>query len=477
MSVQTNNDTAAIARLNSVFASQKKAFLENSYPSLKERLDLIGAVIPMMMANRKNIQEALASDFGSHSTVSADFIEVLGQVMRAQYNMEQLEGWMADQDKHMGAEVMGSGEAFVRYHPKGVIGNMVPWNFPFDIAVGPMMDMLAAGNRVILKPSDMTPACGELLESMIRSTYSEDQVAVVNGGLDLARHFSSLAWDHLLYTGNIPVGKEVMKAAAENLTPVTLELGGKCPAIITEDKITAETASHIAGVKSIKRGQMCVTVDYCLVPENQLDTFTGLMQTAFAESLTAENGVDEAAGIINDRHIARLNSLLTEARESGATVIQATNDAVDADKRNMPFSIVVNPSDDIELMKNEIFGPILAVKTYKTLDEAIAYVNAGERPLGLYVFSDDANAVNQVTNNTVSGGVSVNSASLQAAWPSLPFGGAGASGMGRHHGEEGFREFSVPRGFFKAGQEPSPVLPPFGEMQKQILAQVFPEDA
>jgi len=469
--LQQDADGLAIENLQRVFALQKKAFLRNQNPSLAQRLEWVGAAIPMLMGNREKIKAALREDFAEHSSISADMIEILGLVHRAQYNLANLEQWMQDQDKSAGLE-LGSAKAYVRYQPKGVVGNMAPWNFPIDIGIGPMLDMLSAGNRVIIKPSDMTPACGEVLAEIVGQTYDEDQVAVVNGGIELAKHFPTLAWDHLLYTGGTAIGKEVMRAASSNLVPVTLELGGKCPAIIAEDRIDADAARHIVGVKSVKRGQMCVTVDHCLVPHDRLNEFVGLLQHQLEEHFVEGNGSKHATGIINHRHVERLQSWLDEAREGGAQIIQVGT-ATDPAKRNMPFTLVVNPPADCKLMQEEIFGPILPVLPYQDIDDAIAQVNAGERPLGLYVFANNTDLVEQVTANTSSGGVAVNTAAMQAGLPSLPFGGIGASGMGRHHGFEGFLEFSNPRGYYEQGSEPAALLAPFNETHEAIIAAAF----
>ena len=362
-----------------------------------------------------------------------------------------------------------------KYQPKGVIGNMVSWNFPFDIALGPMLDQLGAGNRVIIKPSDLAPACGQVLQQMIAATFEEDQVAVVNGGLEFARHFPNLPWNHLVYTGSGAIGRQIMSAAAANLVPVTLELGGKCPAIVAPDSANLpQTIATIGGVKAIKRGQMCVTVDYCLVPEASLASFTDQLAAHMRQHFGGHNnGAAHACGIINERHILRLKQLVEEARSSGAQVIQI-GEALQPGSRHMPFYLVVNPSDDLPLMRQEIFGPILPIKTYKTTQDAIDYVNRGDRPLGLYIFAKDHAFIDQVATNTQSGGVAVNVIALQAGQPAMGFGGVGASGMGRHHGEEGFREFSNPRGYFErgAGGTIDWILPPYGEQTRLLIDKV-----
>lgn len=466
-------DQQAIEKLNRVFQLQKEAFLKNPYPSAAERKELMERVQPMLVKYRDKILAALEADFGGHSAEQGDLLEILGMFDRAKYNIGNVGKWMKPIAKEGNPVTQGNSKAYIKYQPKGVIGNMVSWNFPFDIALGPMLDQLGAGNRVIIKPSDLAPACGAVLEEMIKETFNEDQVAVVNGGLDLAKTFPKMTWDHLVYTGSGPVGKEIMKAAAENLVPVTLELGGKCPTIVGEDRITDETIATIAGVKVIKRGQMCVTVDYCLVPENKLTTFTDKLVTYMKANFSDENGAASSCGIINDRHVVRLQKLIDEAKQAGAEVIQIGSDLKEG-KRNMPFYIVVNPSDDLAIMKHEIFGPILPIKTYKSTKDAIDYINKGDKPLGLYVFSDNRDFIDEITQNTQSGGVAINIIALQAGQPSMAFGGVGASGMGVHHGVEAFREFSNARGYFERGKGGTIewILPPYTANTRKLINDV-----
>ena len=256
-----NSDAGAIRALEAAFLAQRLAFADDRRPSIEVRRERLSALMGMMLANRERISAAIALDFGAHPVPASDLIEVLGVVGRAQHVLENLEEWMKPNARHIDAAMFGTAKAFVEYQPKGVIGNIVPWNFPFDLSVGPMVDMLAAGNRVIVKPSEFTPACADLLAEMIASTFEPDLVTVAVGGLELAQAFSATPWDHLLYTGSPAVGRQVMQAAAANLTPVTLELGGKCPAILTPGSVTPSNVESVIGTKIIKNGQMCVSVD------------------------------------------------------------------------------------------------------------------------------------------------------------------------------------------------------------------------
>ncbi|MCY1339738.1 Coniferyl aldehyde dehydrogenase [compost metagenome] len=467
---QHSSDATSIAHLRLILAQQKKAFLENPAPSLTQRLELLGALANMMLVNRHKIQEALAADFSSHPRQLADLVECLGIAGRVQYAAEHLAEWMQPQERSTNAALHGNGRACVLAQPKGVVGNMAPWNFPFDIGIGPLVEMLAAGNRVIIKPSDLTPACSELTLEMIRSTFDPTQVAAVAGGLELAQFFPTLDWDHLMYTGSTEVGRSIAVAAAQNLVPVTLELGGKCPALIAADGLTSRTIEQVVGCKTIKSGQMCVTVDYAMVPHAQRDQFVAMVREHM-QTLPDYTQRQDTTGIINQRHLQRLQSYLDDAAAKGATLVQLGGE-MDEYSRRMPLTLVLDVSDDMLLMQHEIFGPILPVKTYGEIAEAIDYINSGERPLGIYVFTETPAIAEQVLANTVSGGACVNAAALHASMPSLPFGGIGKSGSGRHHGYEGFLEFSNPRAIFYRGENDlvAAMFAPYGELADAVIA-------
>lgn len=445
-------DAAAIADLHVVFAAQREAFANDRCPSLQERRGRIERLMGMLMAHRERISAALSSDFGVHPVPASDLIEVLGLVGRASYVLENLEAWMQPVPRETDPAMLGTARAYVQSQPKGVVGNMVPWNFPFDLSVGPMIDMLAAGNRVMVKPSEYTPACAALLREMVATTFEPDLVHVVVGGVALARAFAAMPWNHLLYTGSPDIGREIMAAAAKNLTPVTLELGGKCPALLTPGSVTPANVESIIGTKTIKNGQMCVSVDYCLVPRAELERFVDLAVDFVQNAAPTYSRGPDCTGIISSRHLDRLVNLLQEAEGRGAHIVPLeAAGRIDHVSRRMPMYLVVDPPKDLGLMREEIFGPILPLLVYDQVDEAVAHVNAGERPLGLYVFGDDEAVIDHVLVSTISGGAVVNACALQGALPSLGFGGNGMSGMGRHHGIDGFREFSNQRGVVVRG--------------------------
>jgi coniferyl-aldehyde dehydrogenase len=469
-------DAEAIAALHEAFGRQRQAFLADPYPSLNERRSHLEALAGMMMANRERIRQALSEDFAVHPELFTDLIECLGIAGRAAYAISQLEHWTADEERETDPALMGTARAYVRHQPKGVVGNIVPWNFPFDIGVGPLVEMLAAGNRIIVKSSDFTPACGELLRDMIASTFDPDRVTVSVGGLELAKTFPTLPWDHLLYTGSPGVGRAIMRAAAENLTPVTLELGGKCPAVLTEDAVDMRSVANVLGTKMIKNGQMCISVDYVLVPRTRLGEFVDLARRYVREQTPDYSRSGDCTGIITERHLDRLVELRQQAVDAGYQVVDLEEGGgVNRGTRQMPLSLIVDPGDELGVMQEEIFGPLLPVKPYDSLDDAIAYVNAGERPLGLYVFGDDGAATDRVLTRTTSGGACVNACAMQGALPSLGFGGVGNSGIGRHHGIDGFREFSNPRGIVVRGQDDliDAFYPPYGDVLGAITSAAF----
>lgn len=469
--LDTQDDTAAIAELRDLLALQKKAFRAEPYPTLDVRRERLGALAAMMVMNRDRIREAMSADFAVHPELFTDLVEVLGVAGRAMYAAEQLEAWCAPDERFADPAFYGSAKAAIRMQPKGVVGNIVPWNFPFDLSCGPLVEMLAAGNRVVIKPSDYTPACAELLDEMVRATFDRDLVAVSVGGLELARTFPTLRWDHLLYTGSPEIGRVVAKAAAENLVPVTLELGGKCPAILAADSIDAETVKTVLGTKMIKNGQMCISVDYALVPRAHVERFVELAQQFVAQDYAAS---PDNTGIISERHLARLTGLVDEARAAGARVVPLGG-AGDVSRRQLPISLVIDPPAHLGVMTEEVFGPVLPILPYDSLEQAVDHVNDGERPLALYVFSKDVGTAEQVLATTTSGGACINACASHAALPSMGFGGVGQSGSGRHHGIEGFREFSNPRGVFVRGEGDliEAFLPPYGATAQAIVDSVI----
>lgn len=448
-------DGAAISQMHKVFEAQRHAFAADRNPSLAVRRERLERISAMMAENRDRIYQALKSDFGAHPDPAAEVLEVHAVTARVDYALAHLEEWMRPMAREVDAPYATVLRAFIKSQPKGVIGNIIPWNFPFEIGIGPMVDMFAAGNRVMLKPSEFTPASAALMQEMIAANFPEDLAYVAVGGLELAKAFTALPLDHLLYTGSSNVGRQVMLAAAQNLTPVTLELGGKCPAVLLPGSVTPDTIGGILGVKMIKNGQMCVSVDHCFVPRADLDAFAQIAVSFMEQAAPDYASSGACTGIISDRHLDRISGLLADAEAAGARVVTLEKAGkVDHKTRTMPLSLILDPAPTSRVMQEEIFGPILPVIAYDQIDEVIARINQGDSPLGVYVYGDDVATIDHIFSETVSGGGAVNACAIQAGLKSLAFGGVGMSGMGRHHGEAGFREFSNQRGMVVRGEGP-----------------------
>jgi coniferyl-aldehyde dehydrogenase len=451
------------AQLERSFENQRAAFAAEPYPTLEARLQALATLRDVCAAVRGRMAATLAADFGSHDPNIGLLWELGGVLARIQYAEQNLAHWLAPVDR--GSDPADGQRSYVRYQPKGVIGNMAPWNFPVDISLGPLVDMLAGGNRAIVKPSEHAPHSAELVRAVIADHFDPALVHVVTGGVELAEAFTRLPWDHLMYTGNPAVARKVLQAAAQNLVPVTLELGGKCPTLIAPDRVNDDSLSEVLSIKAIKNGQVCINTDYVLVPRASLTQVVSSLQRLWATMFPQFVASDSATGMINQHHYDRLTGYLTQARARGVQVLTLGDEAPDTERRVLPLTLVVDPPDDLALMQEEIFGPILPIKPYDSVDQAIAYINTHPRPLALYVFTDDTQLADDVIARTTSGGACVNAIAVHASLPSLPFGGIGHSGMGCHHGFEGFQTFSHARAIYRRGAT-NPwefMRPPYGE--------------
>jgi coniferyl-aldehyde dehydrogenase len=364
----------------------------------------------------------------------------------------------------------------VMFQPLGTVGIVVPWNYPVLLAVAPLAGALAAGNRVMVKMSELAPATAALFARLVAERFAADELAVVEGGVPVAQAFVALPFDHLLYTGSTAVGRSVMRAAADNLTPVTLELGGKCPAIVGPGYPLAHAAERIVVGKTMNAGQTCIAPDYVLVPAGSERRFLEEAKRVTAACYPDLARSPDYSTIVNTRHFERLLALLEDARAKGAEIVDLAPDAApDARTRRLPPAALLGANDAMRVMQEEIFGPLLPVVAYSSLDEAIAYVNARARPLALYVFDRDTANVERVLARTVSGGVTVNDTILHIAQEDLPFGGVGPSGMGRYHGRDGFETFSVRKAVFYQSRLNGAGLfkPPYTERVRALLKLVL----
>ncbi|MCA3779425.1 MAG: coniferyl aldehyde dehydrogenase [Burkholderia sp.] len=456
-----------------LLARQRSAFVAEGPQSLQQRKARLARLRAVVLAHRRDVEEAVNADFGHRSRHETAIMELVGVVQAIDYLTRHLRRFMKPQRRHVGL-FYRAGQAHVEYQPLGVIGVMAPWNYPFALTFIPLATALAAGNRAMLKPSELTPRTSEVMRRMLADTFPSEEVAVVLGGPEVGAAFSGLPFDHLLFTGSTQVGRKVMKAASDNLVPVTLELGGKSPAIVARGHVDGRTMSSIVFGKLSNGGQTCVAPDYALVHEDDLDAFVAQYDAAVARFYPNGPTSPDYTSIVSDRHYDRLKGLVDEARSKGARVIEAGIHPQSAAtrKRTLAPTLIVGAGDDTAVMQEEIFGPILPVRTYRTIDEVVDYVNARPRPLALYYFGVRDGDCETVLKRTTSGNVGINNTVLHVAQEDLPFGGVGPSGMGAYHGIEGFRAMSHAKGVFVQGRWslPSLLRAPFGKLADVSLA-------
>ena len=435
--------------LQAALDRQRKSFQAAPFPTAVRRQDALKRLEQLVRTHQDGIVSAINADFGNRSRVETLMSEVLPTIGAAVHARRHLAGWMRPQ-RRFTAMNFKPGTNRVEYQPLGVVGVVSPWNYPIFLTLGPLIDILAAGNRAMIKPSELTPATGALLARMLGEAFPPEEVLVVQGDVSVGRAFSGLPFDHLIFTGSTSVGRDVMRAAAENLVPVTLELGGKSPVIVAEDAVAEQAARSIATGKFFNAGQTCIAPDYALVPSGRAEAFAhGVMEAAEAMFPTLSGNADYTA-IISDRHHARLTELVAEAEAAGATVLRH-KETPRGNVRHFAPTVVLDPPLDGRLMRDEIFGPVLPVVRTTGTDGAIEFVNRRPRPLALYAYTKDAAMERKILDRTVSGGVTINSTLIHCAQDDLPFGGVGPSGMGAYHGREGFYTFSHARGVHKPG--------------------------
>ena len=449
---------------------QQRAFAADPMPGRAVRHDRLGRLLAMVEQHADAFAAAISEDFGHrsrHETLIAEIFVVAAAIKHARRNLGK---WMRMRRAPTAIQYR-PGYNRVLPQPVGVVGVVSPWNYPLQLALGPAVGALAAGNRVMLKPSELTPRTSALLERVVGERFAEEEFAVISGGADTGRDFVELPFDHLLFTGSTAVGRLVAQAAAKNLTPVTLELGGKSPAILDPSCDLTLAAPRLALGKLLNAGQTCIAPDYALVPAAQVERFTAAMRLAVAGMYPRTVDNDDYTSIVSDRHYARLEKLLEDAKAKGASVVEL-GEKPDRARRRMPPVLVLGVNDGMDLMKEEIFGPLLPVVSYGSIDEAIAYVNRHDRPLALYWFGEDGASRDRVLARTVSGGVTVNDCLWHFAQEDLPFGGIGASGMGAYHGEAGFRTFSKDKPvFFQAKLNGMFLMrPPYGRVFERMVA-------
>ncbi len=407
--------------------AQRRDDLQRLRDALKRRLD--------------EMARTISADFGHRSLDESRIADGMTALNEIDHLLSHLRGWMKPRRVGVGWRFLPA-RAQVRPMPLGVVGVIAPWTYPVNLALIPLATAIAAGNHVYLKPSEHTPRTSAFLRELLAEVFPTDRVAVATGGADLGAAFAALPFDHLVFTGSTAVGRKVMAAAAPHLTPLTLELGGKSPALVCDDYPVEKAAARIATGKWFNCGQTCIAPDYVLVPAGKRDAFVEALRREIQARYGHDLGNrDDYTRIINDGQYARLQGYLDDARQRGVDIVTLAGSA-DPAQRLLPPTVLLEPGDDAKIMQDEIFGPLLPVKSYRTLDEAIGYINGHDRPLALYPFSHDRASVEKVLHATLAGGVSVNDTLFHFAVPTLPFGGVGASGMGAYHSRAGFDAMS-----------------------------------
>ncbi len=460
-----------LSDLHLLLDKQRQAYAAHPYPPLEQRQQWLKSLRQLLSDEREVLIDAISQDFSHRSADETLFAELMPSLHGIDYTLKHLKRWMKPSARSVDV-MFQPASAHVMYQPLGVIGIIVPWNYPLYLAMGPLIGALAAGNRVMLKLSEFTPATGRLLKDLLGRIFPEDCVAVVLGEADVAVAFSGLAFDHLLFTGSTQVGKLVMRAAAEHLTPVTLELGGKSAAIVSADVPLKDAAQRIAWGKSLNAGQTCIAPDYVLVPENRVQGFVDAYRQVMHSFYPTLIDNPDYTAIINERQLARLEHLKTDAVAKGARLIPLYEQG---QGRRMAHCLVLDVNDDMQVMQEEIFGPLLPVVAYRDLEQALTYITERPRPLALYYFGYNKVEQQRVLQNSHSGGVCINETLLHVAVDDLPFGGVGPSGMGRYHGHEGFLTFSHAKSVLAKQRVNSSlaIYPPYGRKLGRLVQKLF----
>ncbi len=471
---QAQQALEAVERVQRLYAAQRAACLAQPYPSADERLERLRALKRQTQRYQDLLAEAMSADFGFRPAAESKMLDLLGSVLEANHAVSHLKRWMKPSKRSTELLFLGN-SVKVMYQPKGVVGVIVPWNFPIYLAMGPLVTALAAGNRVMIKMSEVTPATNAVFKTLLGEVFGEDLVAVVGEELVDPNVFTSLPFDHIVFTGSPAVGKIVMRTAAQNLTPVTLELGGKSPAVVTRHYPVADAALRITHGKSVNCGQICIAPDYALVPRESVDAFVASVKSSFEQFYGGHTeGNPNFTSVVSDRQLQRIEAVLADARAKGATVT-ACAPQPSAGNRQLPLHIVTGATPDMAVLKEELFGPVLPVVPYDSTDDAIRFINERPRPLALYCFSHDAAERDELLRRTHSGGVSVNDWGWHAINHDAPFGGIGNSGIGNYHGEEGFRELSHARTVFQRRRWfPTQLFhPPYGSFVQRLSMKFF----
>ena len=463
--------------IRAILDRQKAAHIKEGPAPAERRIDWLDRSIDLLVSHKTQIVEAMASDFGHRSHDQSLLTDVYGSIETLKFAKKNLRSWMRPEKRrpNFPLNLLGA-KAEVQFQPKGVVGVISPWNFPVNLTFTPLAGVFAAGNRVMIKPSEFTPATSELMARMFRLAYDETEAAVIPGGAAVGEAFSRQPFDHLLFTGATSIAYHVMRAAAENLVPLTLELGGKSPTIVGKGADMAQAAQKIMVGKTLNAGQICLAPDYVFVPDGQAEAFAAAAESAIGKMYPTLKDNPDYTSVINQRHYDRLQGYVADAKAKGAKVVElnpAKEDFTQQPYHKIPPTLVLNPTEDMKIMQDEIFGPLLPVKTYGSIDEVVGYVNDHPRPLGLYYFGNDGAETAKVLERTTSGGVTVNDVIMHVSMEDLPFGGVGPAGMGAYHGIDGFRTFSHAKAVYRQSRFDVAGLaglrPPYGEKLRAMM--------
>ncbi len=471
-------EAKSIGEMKALLERQRAAFMAELPVSAEVRKDRLRRALNLVLTHKDRFVKSLSEDFGHRSPEQTLVTDIMASAKPLKHALKHLDAWMKPERRKLDFPLgLLGAKAAIEYQPKGVVGIISPWNFPVNLTFGPLAGVFAAGNRAMVKPSEFTPVTSALMAELAAQAFDEAELGFVIGGPEVGKAFSGLAFDHLIFTGATGVAKHILQAAAENLVPVTLELGGKSPVIVSRSADIAQTTERVALGKMMNAGQICLAPDYLLVPDEKEGEVVEGLKTAVASMYPSLLANDDYTSVVNARHRERLQGLLDDAAAKGAeivTVNPANEDFTNTNSNKMPLSIVRNVSDDMRVMQEEIFGPVLPVKTYRETDEAVAFVNGRDRPLGLYYFGADAAEERRVLDRTISGGVTVNDVIFHVSAEDLPFGGIGPSGMGSYHGLDGFRTFSHAKSVYRQPKLDLAGLaglkPPYGKKTHATLA-------
>lgn len=454
-----------------ILERQRSSYISEGAVSLATRIDRLDRAVGILVDYGDRFCEAMREDFGHRSVHQSMFTDIASSLGPLKHAKKHVSKWMRPEKRkaEFPFSIVGS-RARIEHQPLGVVGAISPWNFPVQLTFAPLAGIFAAGNRVMIKPSEFTPLTSDLMREAFASAFDETEVAVITGGPETGAAFSGLPFDHLLFTGATSIAKHVMRAASENLVPVTLELGGKSPVIVGRSADMQQATDRIMMGKTLNAGQICLAPDYVMVPKERQQEFVESAQRSVQRMFPTLLDNPDYTSIVNERHFERLTGYVDDAREKGAEVVEmnpANEDFGQQPHHKVPPTLILDPSEEMKVMQDEIFGPLLPVKSYDAVDDTIGYVNEHDRPLGLYYFGTDAGEERKVLDQTTSGGVTVNDVIMHISQEDLPFGGVGPSGMGAYHGREGFLTFSHQKSVYSQSRvdvmQKLGMTPPWGD--------------